>query len=317
VISFRYHIVSIVSVFLALAIGVALGGGPLKGEVDNTLVQQVQSDRQAKVAYEAEIASLRSSNKFTDTFAATVAPALIGNRLAGRSVAIVELPGADQSVVASLEDYLGRAGASVTGRLRVASGFVDPGNKQLVDALGRQQLDGTPDVKVPKDASGYERMGALLGRAIATKTDAGAPVDPEAASILSGLSTANLMSAEGDLTCRASLVLFVAGPGTGSQQQQQGTATIVTELAKAVDAKSDGVVVAGPLVAARKGGLIAAVRADVVAARDVSTVDDLDRTAGQVVTVMALAEQAHGKAGQYGAVDAADGAMPGADAASE
>ena len=30
-INFRYHIVSIVSVFLALAIGVALGGGPLKG----------------------------------------------------------------------------------------------------------------------------------------------------------------------------------------------------------------------------------------------------------------------------------------------
>ena len=45
-ISFRYHIVSIVSVFLALAVGVALGGGPLKGEVDNTLVSQVQTDRQ-------------------------------------------------------------------------------------------------------------------------------------------------------------------------------------------------------------------------------------------------------------------------------
>ena len=29
VISFRYHIVSLVSVFLALAVGVALGGGPL------------------------------------------------------------------------------------------------------------------------------------------------------------------------------------------------------------------------------------------------------------------------------------------------
>ena len=39
-ISFRYHIVSIVSVFLALAVGIALGGGPLKGEVDNTLVDQ-------------------------------------------------------------------------------------------------------------------------------------------------------------------------------------------------------------------------------------------------------------------------------------
>ena len=50
VISFRYHIVSIVSVFLALAVGIALGGGPLKGEVDNTLVDQVKADRQTKAS---------------------------------------------------------------------------------------------------------------------------------------------------------------------------------------------------------------------------------------------------------------------------
>ena len=43
-ISFRYHIVSIVSVFLALAVGIALGGGPLKGEVDDTLVDQARKD---------------------------------------------------------------------------------------------------------------------------------------------------------------------------------------------------------------------------------------------------------------------------------
>ena len=49
-ISFRYHIVSIVSLFLALAVGVALGGGPLKGEVDNTLVEQVEAVRQARQA---------------------------------------------------------------------------------------------------------------------------------------------------------------------------------------------------------------------------------------------------------------------------
>ena len=76
--SFRYHIVSIVSVFLALAVGIALGGGPLKGEVDNTLVSQVQTDRQTKLALQSQITALRSSNTFTDDFAKTVAPGLIG-----------------------------------------------------------------------------------------------------------------------------------------------------------------------------------------------------------------------------------------------
>ena len=68
-ISFRYHIVSIVSVFLALAIGVALGGGPLKGEVDNTLVDQVKADRKTKVDLQAQITALKAASGFNDEFA--------------------------------------------------------------------------------------------------------------------------------------------------------------------------------------------------------------------------------------------------------
>jgi hypothetical protein len=83
-------------------------------------------------------------------------------------------------------------------------------------------------------------------------------------------------------------------------------------MATAVDADTDGVVVAGPVTSAHAGGLVRAIRDDVVAARDVSTVDVLGRSAARVVTVMALAGQAQDQTGHYGAVDAADGAMPGA-----
>ena len=91
-ISFRYHIVSIVSVFLALAVGVALGGGPLKGEVDNTLVEQVETDRRVKAELQDEIAGLRNGNRFTDEFAATVAPGLLANSLTRRTVTVMVLP---------------------------------------------------------------------------------------------------------------------------------------------------------------------------------------------------------------------------------
>ena len=316
-ISFRYHIVSIVSVFLALAIGVALGGGPLKGEVDNTLVEQVKADRKAKADFQAEIAALRTSNQFTDAFAANVAPGLLGNNLDGRQVTLVVLPGAEESAVSGVSGLVSVAGGTVAGTVRVGEGLVDVGNKQLVDELGSQLLDGTPDVNVADDASGYERMGALIARAIATDEDGGAAVDDASNSILSGLSTANLMSAEGDLNRRGSLVIFVAGSGSGSDDERQGSNSIVTSLAKAVDADTDGVVVAGPVATARENGLVASIRADVAAAKDVSTVDALSRQAGQVVAVMALAVQAQGEAGHYGAVDAADGAMPGASVPSD
>jgi hypothetical protein len=313
VISFRYHIVSIVSVFLALAVGVALGGGPLKGEVDNTLVDQVQADRERKAELQEEINALRITNEFSDEFADTIAPGLVGGTLKGRSVTLVVLPTAQQAEVSALGDMVETAGGSVGGTVRIGDGLLDVENKQLVDELGSQLLDGASDVSVPADASGYERVGALLARAIGTdKEPGGEAVDGTSDSILAGLSTAGLLSAEDDLERRGSLVLFVAGSGDAAGAEAQGTNSIVTTLVSAVDADTDGAVVAGPVASARAGGLVRAIRDDVVAARDVSTVDVLGRSAARVVSVMALAGQGQGQTGHYGAVDAADGAMPGA-----
>ena len=96
---------------------------------------------------------------------------------------------------------------------------MDVGNKQLVDELGSQLLDGVNDVTVPDDAGTYERLGALLARAVATDEDAGARVDDAANSILSGLSTADLMSPAGDLARRGSLVLVVGGSGAEDERR--------------------------------------------------------------------------------------------------
>lgn len=311
-ISFRYHIVSIVSVFLALAVGVALGGGPLKGEVDDTLVKQVQADRETKTQLRGQIADLRKGSDFQNQFAKTVAPDLLAGSLDGRPVTLVVLPGADESAVSSVSEMVGQAGGSVAGTVRVGPALLDATNKQLVDELGSQLLDGAPDVSVSNDVGGYDRIGALIARAIGTEEDGGADVDEESRSILAGLSTARLMSVDGEMSSRGSLVLFVAGHGPDTAEEQQGADSIMTAIVEAVDADTDGAVVAGPMASAHPGGLVDSVRQDVVAGRDVSTVDVLDRTAGQVVTVMALAEQADGKTRHYGAVDAADGAMPGA-----
>jgi hypothetical protein len=315
VISFRYHIVSIVSVFLALAVGIALGGGPLKGEVDDTLVDQVQADRAVKADLRAEIANLRSSNAFVDGFADAVAPGLLSQTLSGRVVTLVALPTSQQSEVTALADMVSTAGGTVGGTVRVGDGLLDVGNKELVDELSSQLLDGASDVNVPADASGYEAMGALVARAIGTdKEPGGAGVDATSDSILAGLSTAGLMSADGALDRRGSLVLFVAGAGSGSDEEQTAAATILTTLATAVDADTGGVVVAGPMSSARDHGVVRAIRDDVVAARDVSTVDSLGRAAARIVAVMALAGQAEEQTGHFGAVDAADGPMPGATA---
>ena len=309
-ISFRYHIVSIVSVFLALAIGVALGGGPLRGEVDNTLVEQVEADRRAKADLRSQIGALGAGNDFTDQFATEVAPQLVGGALEERPVTLLVLPGAEESVVTSLSDLVRASGGSVTATIRAGDALIDVGNRQLVDQLGSQLLDGVRDVSVPEDAGTYERLGAVLARAVATDEDGGAPVDDAANSILSGLSTANLLSPAGDLDRRGSLILVVSGDGPDDASAREGSSAIVSTLVAALDAATDGVVVAGPIAAARGDGAVDVIRREVVTAQEVSTVDTLDRVTGQVVAVMALAEQARGGVGHYGSVDAADGVLP-------
>ena len=50
VIDFRYHLVSIVSIFLALAVGIVLGAGPLKEDIGNTLTSRSEPPRPTRRA---------------------------------------------------------------------------------------------------------------------------------------------------------------------------------------------------------------------------------------------------------------------------
>jgi hypothetical protein len=316
-ISFRSHVLTLVSVFLALAIGVVLGAGPLRGASDQTLTDQVQADRTAQAGLRRQAAALRNGNVFTDAFAETVAPGLLSGVLDGRVVTVLELPTARSADVASVKKLVGTAGGTVGGTLRVGTKLVDVGSKQLVDELGNQLESRATGVRVPADATPYERIGALVARAVGTPDKGGARVDGPATSIMAGLSTTDLVSPRGRLSRRGDLVVMVTGPGEGTPAARRGASTVVAELAKAVDGGTAGTVLAGPPASAGATGQVDAVRRDVSAARQVSTVDALGRTAGDVVTVLALAGQAAGEAGQYGAVDAADGAMPGGRSASQ
>lgn len=311
-ISFRYHVVSIVSVLLAVAVGVVLGGGPLRTEVNDALVEEVASDGRPTGDLEIELSDLQRRSAFTDRFAAKAAPGLVGGTLRGNVVTLVLLPTARPSDVTALRGMVKVAGGSVGGVARVGRDLVDAGEKQLVDELASQLEGRAPNLGIPADASTYERVGALVGRAIAVSTPGGAPTDGAAASILAGLDSAGLVSTEGTLGRRGDLVLFLSGPAEGSEQEQQGAGVILGSLVRSVDAQSRGVVLAGPVGSARRGGPVAAVRADPATARAVSTVDVLGSVAGAVVTVMALDRQSAGRTGHFGATGAADGAMPGA-----
>ena len=69
-IDFRYHLVSIVSIFLALAVGIVLGAGPLKEDIGNTLTQQTSVLRAEKSELRTELDAEKRGTAARDTFAA-------------------------------------------------------------------------------------------------------------------------------------------------------------------------------------------------------------------------------------------------------
>lgn len=135
-VDFRYHLVSIVAIFLALAIGIVLGAGPLKTTSDTQLKTQVSDLRQARSTLQDQLNQAQGQVQFLDRFATQLAPALLNDRLAGFDVAVVSMPGASSDLTSGLVTTLAQAGATVSVQARINGSWTDPGHRgALAQAL--------------------------------------------------------------------------------------------------------------------------------------------------------------------------------------
>jgi Copper transport outer membrane protein, MctB len=292
VISLRHHLLTIVAVFLALAAGIVLGGGPL-----SEVTERTSAATRTTAAAEVPV-----SAAYGEEFAAAVTPTLLSGRLAERQVAVVTVPGADEQLVTALTEQVAAAGGTVSARVRLADALVDPAQKSLVDTLGSQLVTQQGDAVDP-EASTYDRMGELLGLAVATTVPEGEDVTGKACAITDAAVGAEFVEQPEDVTVRAPLVLLVLGTDAGDA----GSDAILAGLAAGLGRQALGVVVAGT-TADGADGQLGRLRADPVSA-EVATVDGIDTAAGRATTVLALARASETKGGAFGA-SGGDGPVP-------
>jgi hypothetical protein len=113
--SARYHAASLIAIFLALAIGILIGaefGGDAltstRRDLEHSLVGNLQDARSQADDLGAE---LNHSNEFGER----VYPVLTRDRLSGRRFAIVALGGLPSDITGDVEDALGPTGAKLVG----------------------------------------------------------------------------------------------------------------------------------------------------------------------------------------------------------
>ncbi|WP_214414588.1 copper transporter [Sphaerisporangium fuscum] len=298
-IDFRYHIVSIVAIFLALAIGIVLGSTVLNAPLVASTEKVAAGLRQSNAKLLNELSVAQTRGDAGDTFIADRLPQLVQGALTGERVVVVEAPGADTKLREPLQQVLAAAGAVVSGRVTLTEKFIGAEQAATLDQLATTAKPAS--MTFPAAATAYDKAAAVLAAAVLTpdKAQAG-KADPAAPDALAAFEKDGLLSVEGDPGKRATLALLMAPAAAYEGKDADSQTAAIVSLASGLDGGGEGAVVAGVVPTSATAGLIAAVRADSDVALKVSSVDNADMASGKAVVVYALREQVAGDAGQYG-----------------
>lgn len=288
-ISFRHHVVSLVAVLAALAAGVALGGGPLS-DLGRTASPELRAENDE---LRAQLSAADGAGDVAQQVLGANAQRVVAGALTDLRVAVVTLPGASDKVSAGLSETVRQAGGTVVATYALSAKAYAPADKSLVDTLGSQLAEGIETV--PAEATTYERLGGILA-AVAVGAD------ERTTSLTSSLTSAKLLTVSEE-AAPADLAVVVAGEKASDLEVEA-----LADLLGGLDAGVDGSVVAATTASA-ESGLLAGLREDSDWVGVASSVDAAQTEAGRVNVVLALAADAAGGQGHYGA-RGADGATP-------
>ncbi len=298
-IDFRYHLVSLIAVFLAVALGIVIGTTALNEPILADIKTQVSALEKDKRSLEDRTQTLQAQLDTSDSFADAVAPALVGTSLAGsRILLVVTNDQVAQDTVDQLTALIGDAGGTVSGTLTLKPEYSDPSTATSVQNYVTGS--GLPaGVTLPQVDDPGQLVGALLAQVLMIPPAGTAPDGAAISSVLAGLSALGVLTPEGDSVAPANYaVVLTSGAFSGSSAVDRNTT--VAELVTALDAAGSGAVVAGDAGSAAGTGLVGVIRADTALSAAISTVDNVPTAAGRISTVLALGREGKGTSGKYG-----------------
>lgn len=300
-ISLRSHAISLAAVFLALAIGVALGSGLLS----NTLLSGLRDDKtelQNQInGLTDERNALNEKLNAAGEFDATMSSRILQDSLKDKSVVVFRTPDAADDDVDAVIRFAGEAGATVSGTISLNQQFVDANASEKLLSVVNSPIVPAGRQLSTKLVDQGSQAGDLLGITLLRDRNPAVPAvdDTQRDTVLATLRETGFITYDADRIGAADAALIVTGGGLADGAGNQGAT--VARFAAGLAPHGSGAVLAGREGSASGTAAVAVTRSDAGLEGAVSTVDDVDSQAGRITAVLAAAELVgDGRPGQYG-----------------
>ncbi len=303
-INFRFHVVSLVAVFLALAVGIVVGSTIVDQAIVDGLQNQLTDIQDNAADAFDENERLKSDLDRFDGYLSSSGPFAVDRRLDGSALAIIAERGIDEDAVDHQIELTRAAGVGEPLLLWLEPKLTlsrEGDATRLAEILGLTAAE--------RDGLTTAATRALADRLVAPATDDASSTTSlaPAPDLLAELADAGFVSIDGD-----GLGLYDFAPSIarramilGGGESKLVAQALLAPLAAALDAAGVETVV-GEMYpdhndpdAPDRGTLLAPVIGGDLGAA-VATVDDVDEVQGRISMVLALQEVIRGVVGHYG-----------------
>ncbi len=316
-VDFRYHLVSLISVFLALAVGIVLGAGPLRENLGDQLTGQVEQLRTEQDELRTQNEQLGERNEQLSSFISEAGPQMVAGALQGKRIAVITDSTSTRPALEKVSSLLDSAGAEISTRITLQSTLWDPSQEtqrqETVDAIRETAPEALQDLPTTS-----EQLSALMidllspQRATISKGDRG--------DLWKQLVDGQIVTVDGqDAPLPDAILLAAADPAqlvVAGENEAQATnrsqllLQIHSALASQMSATELPVVIAGTTPGNDSStSILRTVRGDSRFSA-VSTTDRLQESDGALLAVLALIEQTRDGEGDYGTAADADARLP-------
>ncbi len=290
-VDFRYHIVSIVAVFLALGIGLLIGSGVVGEPLLDNIRDRARDVQAFNDRLKDDVVDLEQELSVSRRFIETVEPMLVEGRLAGDEVVIVDVASGDVPLDALMEMLEDRAGATVASIVTISDDFALAAEEDVADlARVTGSTAATPDELRITAAT-------RLGEAIAALTE-GRRNGGDRGDLI------QVLEAEGFLDVAEEEESRPVPPGASVVVTASGDVDPAFRIDQVVTALGEAAAAAAPVVVVETSdsawGIVGSVRGDGDLSNLIATVDNVDKLSGRIALAMTLDRLEGDEPGHFG-----------------